>query len=77
MNQEKTFGLIIATLVIGALGGYWYGHWTGDLAGYSRAQKELSARTQPPAATITSTTTNPLKNVKTNPFEGVKFNPFE
>lgn len=84
MNQERILGLIVVALVIGVLGGYWYGRWTGDAAGYDRARNEFSANLSglSPVATggtdnQTAGTGNPLAEVKTNPFDDVKFNPFE
>ncbi len=80
MNQGKITGLIVAAAISGAAAGYWYGHQSGDLAGYRRAQDEFVNSAQQLAAARrrqTAGVTNPLGTVKTNPFEDVKFNPFE
>ncbi|MBI4136250.1 MAG: hypothetical protein HY481_01730 [Candidatus Vogelbacteria bacterium] len=80
MNQGKIAGLIIGAAIIGTLAGYWYGHQSGDITGYRRAQNEFVNFEQRRTAARqqqTADASNPLETVKTNPFENVKFNPFE
>ncbi|MBI4920035.1 hypothetical protein HY838_01980 [Candidatus Azambacteria bacterium] len=71
---------VIAALLLGLGGGYYY----GDKIGYKKAQADAKAiaeaeakKAAEAANPFKSAATNPLENVTANPLEKVKLNPFK
>ena len=86
--MNKNFSAIsIVLLVIGAIGGYWYGSSNSYNKGYQaavadvKAQQEVSANKASEEAAKAANpfqVSNPLEGVKANPFDKAKdaLNPF-
>lgn len=86
--MNKNFSAIsIVLLVIGAIGGYWYGSSKSYDKGYQaavadvKAQQEVSANKATEEAAKAANpfqVSNPLEGVKANPFDKAKdaLNPF-
>ena len=71
---------MVATLLLGAGGGYYYGNKTGYDKAVADAQAKVEDETKKAAEAANpfkSAGTNPLENITTNPLEAVKFNPFK
>lgn len=73
-ENNKLWKLVLAALVVGLVGGYWF----GDSRGYGRAQadvKKLQEEAAAKAAGDAAKAANPFQAV--NPLSGVEANPFE
>lgn len=73
-EKSKLWTWAIVALVVGLVGGYWF----GDSSGYRRAQadvKKLQEEAANKAAGDAAKAANPFQAV--NPLEGVEANPFE
>lgn len=73
-ENNKLWKLVLAALVVGLVGGYWF----GDNRGYSRAQadvKKAQEEAASKAAEDAAKAANPFQAV--NPLSGVEANPFE
>lgn len=73
-ENNKLWKLVLAALVVGLAGGYWF----GDSRGYGRAQddvKKLQEEAAAKAAGDAAKAANPFQAV--NPLSGVEANPFE
>ncbi|MBI5140290.1 MAG: hypothetical protein HZA94_02485 [Candidatus Vogelbacteria bacterium] len=70
--------LIIVALVLGLLGGYFYGSRVGYTTGYKQAEidaKKVAEEAAKKAVEAAAKAANPFQSV--NPLEGVESNPFE
>jgi len=85
--NKNSLAISVVLLIVGALGGYWYGNSKSYDKGYQTAvtdiktQQEEAAKKASEEAAKTANpfqVSNPLEGVKANPFEKVKetLNPF-
>lgn len=73
-ENNKLWKFVLVALVVGLVGGYWF----GDSRGYNRAQadvKKLQEEAAAKAAGDAAKAANPFQAV--NPLSGVEANPFE
>ena len=77
--MNKNFSVIsIVLLIIGAIGGYWYGGSKTYDKGYQAATTDIKAQQEESAKKATeetAKTANPFQ--VSNPLEGVEANPFD
>jgi hypothetical protein len=77
--MNKNFlAISIALLIIGAIGGYWYGSSKSYDKGYQAAVTDIKAQQEVSASKAleeAAKAANPFQ--VTNPLEGVNANPFE
>lgn len=77
--MNKNFSAIsIVLLVVGAIGGYWYGSSRAYDKGYQAAAADIKAQQEEAAKKATeeaAKAANPFQ--VSNPLEGVNANPFE
>lgn len=74
MENNRIRIWVLLALVIGLVGGYWF----GDSRGYSRAEadiKKVQEEAAAKAAEAAAKAANPFQAV--NPLQGVEANPFE
>lgn len=67
---------VVAALILGLGGGYYYGFVKGESAAKDAIAAEAKKAAEA-ANPFSQTGSNPLENVTTNPFESVKINPFK
>ena len=85
MNQNAAKWIfVLVALLVGLVGGYWYGNMKGveqgvakEQAAKAQTQKAAEEEAAKAANPFEQTTTNPFEKSPANPFENVELNPFK